>query len=282
MNAVMKNQVFNWSRFVMALRKEVVENWRQLALAVLVLYGVMTLLMVLGNWMTGGEEEPGMVHFRDMFVFFSFSISTVIMASLAFRGLMTKTSRTELLTSPSSMTEKFAVNVLIYVVGYVVAFFVVVQLADLTRVALLWFARSDDFLVPGPINFLPVVSRFITGGGLTAVMGHPGMFHVALYVGLLANMGLYLLASVLWPRLSFLKMFAATYVVETVLFVVGLLVMRGFGPIEEVAMMFVSRIEDGTFASTMLWVAVVQMVLFWVLAWVVFRRKDVVSRGMFH
>ena len=281
MNTVMKNQVFNWSRFTLALRKEVVENWRQLVLAMVVLYAVLTLLMVLGNWISGGDNDPNSVHLRYMMVFICFSVSCTIMASLSFRGLMTKTSRTELFTSPSSMAEKFAVNVLIYVVGYIVAFFVVAQLADLTRVALLWPARSDDFIVPGPINFLPLVSRFISNGEMETVMGNIGLFRAATYVGLIASPGLYVLGSVLWPKLSFLKTFAAVYVIEMVIFVIGMMVMRVFD-IEDVAMRILNNIKDGTFATFMLVATVVQLVLYWVLAWVVFCRKDVVSRGMFH
>ena len=49
MNTVMNNQVFSWSRFVLALRKEIVENWRQLTLALVVLYVVMTVVMLFGN-----------------------------------------------------------------------------------------------------------------------------------------------------------------------------------------------------------------------------------------
>ena len=185
MKKVMKNQIFSWSRFTLALRKEVVENWRQLVLAMIVLYAVLTILMLLGNWMTSGDESADSVSARYTMVFSVFSMSAVIMASLSFRGLMTKTSRTELFTSPSSMTEKFTVNVLVYVVGYMIAFFAVTQLADLTRVVLLWGARSKDFNVPGPINFLPLVHKF-TSGELEMVMGKPGIFRAALYVGLLA------------------------------------------------------------------------------------------------
>lgn len=277
----MKNQVFDWGRFTLALRKEVVENWRQLVLAVVVLYAVLTTLMVLGNWVSHGDSAPDSIHMRYVIVFLCFSVSATIMASLSFRGLMTKTGRTELLTSPSSMTEKFAVNVLIYVVGYTVAFFVVTQLADLTRVVVLWPARSDNFIVPGPINFLPTVSRFISAGELGKIMGRTDLFHVSMYLSLIASPGLYLLGSVLWPKLSFLKTFAAVYAVEMVIIVVGMIALRIFD-VDGMAMWIFNNIQDGTFAITMLVASAVQLVLYWALAWAVFRRKDVVSRGIFH
>ena len=276
----MKNQVFDWSRFTLALRKEIVENWRQLVLALIVLYAVMSILMILGNWMTGGRNDQELINLRYMVAMSVFSFSTIIMASLSFRGLMTKTSRTELLTSPSSMTEKFLVNTLIYVVGYIVAFFVLAQLADLTRIAALWFARSESLNVPGPICFLNFTNQF--SDNITPHIGQIGIFKAAIYVGLLASPGLYLLGSVLWPRLSFLKTFAAVYAIEFVIFFFGMAILRGFGSFQEMAMRILDNIENGSFSIAMLVAAAVQLVLYWTLAWIVFRRKDIVSRNMFH
>lgn len=283
----MKNQVFDWSRFTLALRKEIVENWRQLVLVLVVLYAVMSILMILGNWMTEGSEELGLLTLRNYVVMIVFSISTIIMASLSFRGLVTKSSRTELLTSPSSMTEKFCVNILIYIVGFMMAFFIIAQLADLTRIAVLWPARSSSFNVPGPICFLDFIggftnSTFTTASSTAPTMGYHGLFRASLYIGLLTSPGLYMLGSVLWPKLSFLKTFAAIYAIEIVFMIIGMIVISGISSFQEFAMRLVSNFEDGTFAIAMFVAAIVQFVLYWVLSWVVFRRKDVVSRGIFH
>lgn len=278
----MKNQIFDWNRFTLALRKEVTENWRQIGLGMLVLYGVMTLMMVFGNWMSEGREIDGWTSMRYMMVFVAFSMSSIVMASLAFRGLMTKTGRAELLTSPSSMTEKFIVNVLIYVVGYTLAFIVITQIADLTRIAVLWWAQSDTFKVPGPINFTVSINKaFSEMLTPSPAKDQYGLFVIAAYLGLVANAGLYLLGSVLWPRLSFLKTFAAVYIIQTVLFVVGIIIIQGLSTPDAVVQMIINNLENGTFATMMLVATVVQLVLFWVLAWVVFRRKDIVSQGIF-
>lgn len=277
----MKNQIFDWNRFTLALRKEVTENWRQIGLALLVLYAVMTTVMILGNWMSAGRENQGDLFPRYAIVFCAFSISSTIMASLAFRGLMTRTGRTELFTSPSSMTEKFIVNVLIYVVGYTLAFIVITQLADLTRIAALWWAQSDTFNVPGPINFLVSTNKFINEAFMPPMDGHKGLFIVATYIGLVANAGLYLLGSVLWPKLSFLKTLVATYIVEIVLLIVGIIIIKGLGSPDDVAKMIMGKMENGTFSTMMVIINSIQLVLFWVLSWVVFRRKDIVSQGVF-
>ncbi len=278
----MKNQIFDWNRFTLALRKEVTENWRQIGLAMLVLYGVMTLMMVFGNWMSEGRDIDGWTSTRYMMVFFAFSMSSIVMASLAFRGLMTKTGRAELLTSPSSMTEKFIVNVLIYVVGYTLAFIVITQIADLTRIAVLWWAQSDTFKVPGPINFTVSINKvFSEMLASPPIKDQHGLFVIAAYLGIVANAGLYLLGSVLWPKLSFLKTFAAVYIIQTVLFIVGIIIVKGLSTPDAVGMMILENLKNGSFATMMLVATVVQLVLFWVLAWVVFRRKDIVSQGIF-
>lgn len=278
MNEVMKNQVFDWSRFKLALRKEVVENGRQLLLALLVTYGTLTTLMIIGNWITGGDQSEELQIMRYVLVLAAAGISMSAMASLAFRGLMTKTGRVELFTSPSSMTEKFAVNVVVYVLGYLVAFVLAVQLADLTRVAVLWFARSSSLTVPGPINFLCTMQKVAFNPELT----NQSLFTASLYLSLLANAGMYLLGSVLWPRISFLKTCAAAYAIETVIMIVGLIVINRMGGFQDFGMFVMDSIKNGGFAIFMLVNVLIQVVLYWVLAWVVFRRKDVVSRGMFH
>ena len=278
----MNNQVFSWSRFVLALRKEIVENWRQLTLALVVLYVVMTVLMLFGNWAFSDNITEEAVVLRSLVVFYAFSISTIIMASLAFRGLLSKADRTELFTSPSSMTEKFTVNVLVYVVAYIIAFFIIVQLADLTRFVLLLPARSETFIVPGPINFIPSVTDFLSTVTPSGEMKHLQIFKAGILVSLVASPGMYLLGSTLWPRLSFLKTLAVSYGISLLVFIVGMILICSTTSPRDVAFLVVEKMQDGTFAIGTFIAAAVQAVLYWWLAWVVFRRKDIVSRGVFH
>ena len=44
MNTV--NQTFNWSRFMAALRKEIVENKRMLLFSVIGMYGLLSMIMI--------------------------------------------------------------------------------------------------------------------------------------------------------------------------------------------------------------------------------------------
>ncbi len=150
MNTV--SQTFNWNRFVAALKKEVVENNRTLLFSIIAIYGILALIMIIGNITLGANTSRPETMLRYNIVFMVYGFGSIIVASLAFRGLKDKKGRTEFLTSPSSTLEKYLVNVLIYVVGFIVVFPICAQLADLTRILVLWPWSDGD--VPGPINVL--------------------------------------------------------------------------------------------------------------------------------
>ena len=277
MNTV--NQTFNWSRFTAALRKELVENKRMLMFTVICIYGLLTLIMIIGNVVAGMSGEGiDEVFTEKMPQFFVGSILTFVVcvsASMAFKNLTTKPGRAAYLTSPSSTLEKFLLNILVYIVGTVVAYFVCAQLADLTRIAALWFFRGENFIVPGPINFLTSLTDMATA------VEHPeiGMQGLGwtVILGLIANAGLYLLGSVIWPRLSFLKTFAALYAIEFALFILIAPFFAIFGDMQSFGLWVYDFIMNGKFSLSMIIVVCVQIVLYFGLAWYLFKRKDVIS-----
>ena len=281
MNTV--NQTFNWSRFTAALRKEVVENKRAILFTLLGTYGLLTMIMILGNWSCSANpkelESVQSMYIPQKVVWFFLSFAGIIIASLAFRKLTTKTGRIEMFTSPSSMAEKFLVNSLIYVIGYIVAFFICAQLADLTRIAVLLPFKGEYFNVPGPFNFLTLIPDAVDGFGFgTAAPGNPSNWLIAyLYIGLLAGPGLYLLGSVVWPRLSLLKTFAATYAVETVIGIIAMIVISnmGEGSMEAFGYWLLEHLEQ--FMTVMTFIYVLMAIVIWSLAWYLFKRKDVIS-----
>ena len=281
MNTV--NQSFNWSRFTAALRKEAVENWRAILFTLLGTYGLLAMLMILGNWSCSANsielEAVQSMYIPQKVVWFFLSFAGIIIASLAFRKLTTKTGRIEMFTSPSSMAEKFLVNSLIYVIGYLVGFFICAQLADLTRIAVLWPFKGEYFNVPGPINFLTLIPDAVDGFGFgTAAHGNPANWLIAyMYIGLLAGPGLYLLGSVVWPRLSLLKTFAATYAVESVIGIIAMIAIFsiGEGNMESFGYWLIDHLEQLMTAMTFFYVLIA--IVIWSLAWFLFKRKDVIS-----
>ena len=279
MNTV--NQTFNWSRFMAALRKEIVENKRMLLFSVIGMYGLLTMMMILGNLIGHQPDFFTDSEFNYIPKMMVGSLTTLVVclsASLAFKNLKTKAGRTHYLSSPSSTLEKFLVNVLIYVVGMTVAYFICAQLADLTRIAALWWFKSDSFIVPGPINFLNSVSETVRAFDELESVNHITNFmSIAMWIGLIANAGLFLLGSVVWPRLSALKTFAALYAVEFVLFLIAMPIALGFGDMEAFSRWFYDFVMHGSFSMSMVVWSCLQAIVFFVLAWFLFKRKDVVS-----
>ncbi len=282
------NQTFDWSRFTATVRKEVVENKRMLLFTIIGIYGLLTMVMILGNliahqsdFFTDAEFARTPAEFArapQMLVGSIASFVACISASLAFKDLKTKPGRTHYLTSPSSTLEKFLAGVLIYAVGMMIAFFVCAQLADLTRIAALWWFRSDTFFVPGPINFLNSVAETVRSYDEIADAANiTSYMSLVMWVGLIANMGLFLMGSVLWPRLSALKTFAALYAVEFVVFLIAVPAALCFGDMEAFAQWFMEFVTGGTFSTSMFIWVIVQAIVFWALAWYLFKRKDVVS-----
>lgn len=276
MNTV--NQIFNWSRFTAALRKEVVENWRTIVFTILGIYLLLTVIMILGNFIDSISDNivsslMNMVPQKT--VFFMLAIALMVVASLSFRNLKSKNGRVALFTSPSSTLEKFLVNILIYVVGSIVVFFACAQLADLTRIGILSLVGADDLIVPGPINFLSAINDTVTGIGSIEPVAK-GMRWI-FWLSLLATPGMYLLGSVLWPRLSLLKTFAASQILSIVVMIIAITLTNVLIPEDEIVNWLKNMVESGTLTN---WIAIsmgVQAVLYWGLSWYLFKRKDVVS-----
>lgn len=279
MNTV--NQTFDWSRFTAALRKELVENKRAILFTLLGTFGLLTIIMILGNLSTSTHDavyESLTYCVPQKFVYMFLGLAIMIVASLAFRKLTSKTGRIEMFTSPSSMLEKFLVNALIYVIGYIVAFFICAQLADLTRIAVLWFFKDEYLIVPGPINFLNLIPDAVDGFGFGSAAEIPGepskWMTINLMIGLLAGPGLFLLGSIVWPRLSLLKTFAAVYGLETILGITFMIVAINLN-METVGWWIINHLEQIMIAMTIF--TVFQLILYWGLSWYLFKRKDVIS-----
>lgn len=271
MNTV--SQTFNWNRFVAALKKEVVENSRTLLFSIIAIYGILALIMIIGNITLGANTSRPETMLRYNIVFMVYGFGSIIVASLAFRGLKDKKGRIEFLTSPSSTLEKYLVNVLIYVVGFIVVFPICAQLADLTRILVLWPWSDGD--VPGPINFLNTFHN-VAHQQEWWKYDSKVILEITLWLGVLASPALYLLGSVLWPKLSFLKTFAAVYVIEIVILILAMIGISIFSDMPTAAKWLKGLGQN----TVMLWYTAflaIQLIVYWPLSWYLFKRKDVVS-----
>ena len=182
-----------------------------------------------------------------------------------------------MLCSPVSTLEKFLVNVLIYVAGALVAYLACAHLADLTRCAALWFFRSESFFVPGPMNFLNCLTTFFALEKITPSSN--ATMSIILPLSIVASGGLFLMGSILWPRLSALKTLAAFFCVEIGVLVLGSLITIILGEcvVTEYVQKIVKVFGGMEYNYWSIGWYVIQILLFWGLAWFLFKRKDVIS-----
>lgn len=261
-----------WSRFAAALRKELVENRNVILLVILGMYVLLTLLMINAN-ITYCLDEQGLVNRLKNYVpqkkgYDMLVVSCIVTASLAFRSLKSKKGRASLFTLPASTLEKFLVNVTIYVVGFFAMYHVCAQLADLTRIAVLWSFRGDRIVVPGPLNYMNLVNDTVTGMGTSLVAG----MTTVLSVNLLSVLAMFLMGSILWPRLSLVK----TFIVFE-----GIFVFLGMGNLLISTIGFGGGGIPNWLWNLDLWALsawyIIEAIVFGALAWYLFKRKDVVS-----
>ena len=275
MNTV--NQTFDWSRFVSTLHKELVENKRALIITVVSIYVLLTFVMTCGNAIAYSSNtllDQLWSYVPQKTVYTILLIVMAVGASLSFRSLKRKTSRAAMFSSPSSTLEKFLANVLIYVVGLFVAFLACAQLVDLTRIGILTL-YGHDIQVIGTINFMNLIHDTVLGTG-TGAANVPG-FNWAAWLSLVAVPGLYVLGSIVWPRLSLLKTFVASQAITIALSIIVSNLVNLFIPDEQFDNWMISHLDNGSFANGFAIFMAIQAVLFWGLAWYLFKRKDVVS-----
>ena len=230
MNTV--NQTFDWSRFTATLRKELVENKRAILFTLLGTFGLLTIIMILGNLSTSTHDavyESLTYCVPQKFVYMFLGLAIMIVASLAFRKLTSKTGH-------------------------------------------------EYLIVPGPINFLNLLPDAVDGFGFGSgadIPGNPARWMtINLFIGLLAGPGLFLLGSIVWPRLSLLKTFAAVYGLETILGITFMIVAINLN-MESVGWWVINHLEQIMIAMTIF--TVFQLILYWGLSWYLFKRKDVIS-----
>ena len=283
------DQIFSWKRFTAALRKEFVENWLKFTLIVLALYLIFTLVFTMANLLDYNYKGVAFV-FKDnmqllrffvlgMIVANAWAVFAAIMASMAFRHLTSKTGRTDLFTNPTSMTEKYAVNLIIYVIGAFVALIACGYLADLTRYGILTlFGAAGREIIP-PVSIL---STWLTSENgvlwFEHGFGSSDMIYMSL-VSLIAAPAFYFLGSVLWPKWSLVKSFIAERVISATL--MGITLLAFAVPFEKFRFgEYAINIDGFNVYDTLLvknCIILALAIICWLGSWYLFKRKDIVS-----
>lgn len=258
------NQIFRWNRFTATMRKEISENWRSLALVTLGLYLWYTITMIISNIST----ISGSYSVNPLF----FSLIAAVMAGSAFHSLKTRQGRVDYLLSPSSTAEKYIVNLLLYVIGTFVIFAFSFQMADITRYVVMSFINAKL----GLSNTLPtnLIEQF-------DVFQDYEHYNKTLIFALVETLGIgavFFLGSVLWPRRSVLK--TAVLVLGITILKIGIAVYWSyyyFGGHENMVPANIRNNFWDQLAVSGLWFDAIFYTLCLILAWLVLKRKDVIT-----
>lgn len=262
----------------MLCRKEIVENWRALLLRVLLMYGVIALLLLwngyaeyvyldLDSYQAIYEEDPAW-NFVYVLAYWSLFGFGAIAASLTMEKMRDKTGRISVLMLPATSFEKFFSRWLISTVGYLVAFFLVFELADFTRVAVFSLARPDLSELIEPIKLWDM--------GLMEEPEYARWYLITMYFFV---QSLFVLGSAVWPKNSFLKTFAAVMLIVFVYFLLSATLVNSLDKMGgNYPLIFRTMFAERTLCPILSAFFSVFALVNWTLAYFRFKESEIIQR----
>ena len=217
------NNTFHIKRFGLVFRKDFIENGKRYMLLFLTMLGLMALIITLQTWdyysySHNRNADNHLNHNRLLLEMLSFMFfaSGIWFASTFSNPMNRKLKRLSYLISPSSNLEKFLVRWMITTIGFIVAFFVAMWMADLIRVSICSVVYPEV-----EIHFLDI-TRLIAlspNASYYVIPKNEFPFMISIYFLL---QSIFLLGSTFWEKATFIKTFTA----GTALFVTYILLCR--------------------------------------------------------
>ncbi len=198
------NQFFSFGRMSLLARKELQENWRQIALSWAGIFGllvIISLLVARGSHYNGIQPEYYSSRSIENFlgwITVVFLICGAYVAAYSFKRMATPPGALSTLMTPASQFEKFAIKWLIAVPVYILIFFLIAYVADWIRVYSSYWMFDIEVR---PVNVTKILFHQTTDIGFVNRLA----YHSLLYF--LAGQSFFLLGSIVWPKNSALKTF---------------------------------------------------------------------------
>ena len=214
------NNIFDIKRFGLVFRKDLMENLKRYTLLFLTMFGIMAIIIVSMSWnychtYENSSNYDYMLLNNRLLNFLSFAFLTggLLFASTFMTPMNSKLKRISYLPDPSSNFEKFFTRWIIVTIGYILAFFVAMWMADALRVAVIT-ARYPDL----EIKFMDLTKLIYPRGDYTAYregVMPKDVFTISLFVYFFSQ-SLYILGSTFWEKSSFIKTFVAVLIINVV------------------------------------------------------------------
>lgn len=269
------NDIFSFSRLWLLLKKDVMENYKMFLVGGLSLFLGITAVLLMFSPIFSLPEVGGMA--ATFLALYGYYFGCGIAASLMFAQMRTKQGKISLFSLPATTCEKYAEQILVWVIGFAVLFFGSLELGELIRchvAPLLWgdikgegFGDMSTF-----INYFayPSISVDNAASPFAALgLSSAKLFWFTLFIAL-NEIGFFTLGSVLWPKYTYIKMYALSYAINMVLMilVVGIMMIFGVPQSDSIVMILSS---NGLIAFEG-----VLAVAFFVASYWFFKHKDVI------
>lgn len=212
---MLKNNIFDRSRFISFLMKDLMENWKSNLLRVVSMYGLIVLIFFFNNYFTFENYSPANLYVANQVESFGMVLFMwclwgfgCVSASLTFERMKSKTGKISMLMTPVTSFEKYLVRWFLMTILFLVVFLLVYKLADYTRV-LFFSLLYPDIDIIKPISLLHLVgdsneywSLFTTNSKFLCMVS-----------GYLLFQSFFVLGSAFWPKNAFLKTFATLLII---------------------------------------------------------------------
>ena len=206
------NNVFNINRFGLVLSKDFQEKWKKYSLQFLTMFGIMAVILTAILYDDYPRSDYSIYDNRELLILASFLFLGfgIVFASTFMESMREKTKRIAYLTIPASNVEKFFSRGLIVTIGYVIAFFIALWLADAVRVA--FFSYKYPELDIRFLDFSKLINPEKESNYSDYVFFSKSFFVFCISIYALLQ-SLFVLGATFWEKASFIKTFSAIVVI---------------------------------------------------------------------
>ena len=275
------NNTFNIKRFGLAFRKDLIENGKHYLLMFFTLLGIISIVIIYVTWYNDKTNFNYRYPLnRSLLIYLSwlFIAAGIWFASTFTNSMSSKLKRISYLVSPASNLEKYLIRWIITTVGFIVAFFVALWIADALRVAIcsIKFPEADiKFLDISKLVGLenePVYREYVVPKSVFIIF-------LSLYF---LFQSIFLLGSTFCEKLSFIKTFTVVAaIIVAYIFICRWTILLFYGNLEgygNVLSSFVTIRNMSESISFVVTVFAVFTVICWVLAFFRIKESEIINR----
>jgi len=277
------NNTFNIKRFGLVMSKDFQESWKRYTMQFLAMFGIIAIFLYFqsdslyrANIHGGSMEVDYNLLTFIVFIFLGFG---VVFASTLTEPMRSKIKRGAYLMNPSSNLEKYVSRWLIVTVGYIIAFFVALWLADLLRVAIcsVRYTEIDVNL----LDFGKLIETKGDRGSYVFGSGNEFGFFVGLFFLL---QSICVLGSTFWEKVSFVKTFATgTILVLLFLLLANWTISIFYTDFEQFINVLDSFAKENQMSDTAFFTITTSVfslltLVFWIFAFFRFRESEIIKR----